>query len=131
MITGSATGIGSATARLFAEHGAKLVLIDRNEPPNEATAAELEKAGTSIAEAPGYRDEEVARVTSLNRADGDRATEDDGNAVHIATDGTGAHITVPVIVGWKELGYEDRYSYHSSPANKGPVTDEQKAERKP
>jgi 3-oxoacyl-[acyl-carrier protein] reductase len=48
LITGSATGIGNATARVFAEHGAKLVLIDRNEPPNEATAAELEKAGAKV-----------------------------------------------------------------------------------
>ncbi|WP_432246103.1 ParB/RepB/Spo0J family partition protein (plasmid) [Arthrobacter sp. G.S.26] len=95
-----------------------------------AFTAELEATGTSIVDAPGYSDEEVARVASLNRADGERATEDDGNAVYIATDGTGAHITVPVIVGWKELGYKDRYSYHSSPANKGPMTDEQKAERK-
>src|SRR4051794_5584256 len=46
LVTGSATGIGNAVARLFAEHGASLLLIDRNEPPNEATAAELERAGT-------------------------------------------------------------------------------------
>jgi 3-oxoacyl-[acyl-carrier protein] reductase len=45
LITGSATGIGNAVARLFADHGASLLLIDRNQPPNEATAAELEKAG--------------------------------------------------------------------------------------
>lgn len=46
LITGSATGIGNAVARLFAEHGASLILVDRNQPPNEATAAELEKRGT-------------------------------------------------------------------------------------
>jgi 3-oxoacyl-[acyl-carrier protein] reductase len=48
MITGSATGIGNAVARLFAEHGASLLLIDRNQPPNEATAAELERAGARV-----------------------------------------------------------------------------------
>jgi 3-oxoacyl-[acyl-carrier protein] reductase len=48
LITGSATGIGNAVARLFAEQGARLVLIDRNQPPNEATAAELEKAGATV-----------------------------------------------------------------------------------
>jgi 3-oxoacyl-[acyl-carrier protein] reductase len=48
MITGSATGIGNAIGRLFAEHGAGLLLIDRNQPPNEATAVELEKAGTKV-----------------------------------------------------------------------------------
>jgi 3-oxoacyl-[acyl-carrier protein] reductase len=48
LITGSATGIGNAVARLFAEHGASLLLIDRNQPPNEATAAELERAGVKV-----------------------------------------------------------------------------------
>ena len=48
MITGSATGIGNAVARLFAEHGASLLLLDRNQAPNEATAAELEKAGARV-----------------------------------------------------------------------------------
>ena len=48
MITGSATGIGNAVARLFAEHGAGLLLIDRNQQPNEATAAELGKAGARV-----------------------------------------------------------------------------------
>jgi 3-oxoacyl-[acyl-carrier protein] reductase len=48
MITGSATGIGNAVARLFAEHGASLLLIDRNQPPNEVTAAELERSGAKV-----------------------------------------------------------------------------------
>lgn len=48
LITGSATGIGNAIARLYAEHGASLLLIDRNQPANEVTAAELEKAGARV-----------------------------------------------------------------------------------
>jgi NAD(P)-dependent dehydrogenase (short-subunit alcohol dehydrogenase family) len=48
LITGPATGIGNAVARLFAEHGASLLLIDRNQPPNEKTAAELERAGAKV-----------------------------------------------------------------------------------
>src|SRR5688572_11600784 len=48
LITGSATGIGNATARLFAEHGAHLLLLDRNQPPNEATAVELQRGGTKV-----------------------------------------------------------------------------------
>jgi 3-oxoacyl-[acyl-carrier protein] reductase len=48
LITGSATGIGNAVARLFAQHGASLLLIDRNQPPNEATAAELERNGVKV-----------------------------------------------------------------------------------
>ena len=95
-----------------------------------AFTAEIEATGIRIVEAPGYSDEDVARVSSLKRADGERATEDDGNAVYIATDGTGEHITVSVVVGWKELGFTDRYSYSSSSANKSPMTDEQKAERR-
>lgn len=112
-------------------HVAQQLRDDRDRAAARAAfTAEVEAAGTSIVETPGYSDDEVARVTSLNRADGERATEDDGNAVYIATDGTGAHITVPVIVGWKELGYIDRYSYSTGSATKGPMTDEQKAERK-
>lgn len=45
VITGSATGIGNETARLFAREGAALALIDRNRAANDATAAELTKAG--------------------------------------------------------------------------------------
>ncbi|GAP61418.1 probable chromosome-partitioning protein ParB [Arthrobacter sp. Hiyo1] len=97
-----------------------------------AFTAELEAAGTTIVEAPGYNeDNETLRVSSLNRADGERATEEDGNAVYIHTNYNGEHSTIPVIIGWKELGFALRHSYHSSSsANKGPMTDEQKAERK-
>jgi len=70
-------------------------------------------------------------VSSLNRADGDPATEEDANAVHIVTSYNGHHSTVPVVVGWRELGFTLRYSgYGPSSANKGPMTEEQKAERK-
>lgn len=41
LITGAATGIGEGIARLFAEHGASLVLLDRN-------SAALHSASTSI-----------------------------------------------------------------------------------
>ncbi|MCY1676863.1 ParB/RepB/Spo0J family partition protein [Pseudarthrobacter sp. SL88] len=97
-----------------------------------AFTAELEKDGITIVEAPGYNDEsETLRVSSLNRADGEPATEEDGNAVYINQNYHGEHTTVPVIVGWKELGFTPRNTYYSSSsANKGPMTDEQKAERK-
>ncbi|BCW86491.1 hypothetical protein NicSoilE8_41640 (plasmid) [Arthrobacter sp. NicSoilE8] len=94
-----------------------------------AFTAELEAAGTTVVAAPGYYDDETARVSSLKRADGEPATEDDGNAVYIALGNSGEHITVPVIVGWKELGFKPRYG--GSPSeSKGPMTEEQKAERK-
>ena len=48
LITGSATGIGNAVARLFAEHGASLLMVDRNQQPNEHTAAELASVGARV-----------------------------------------------------------------------------------
>ncbi|WP_416430384.1 ParB/RepB/Spo0J family partition protein [Paenarthrobacter nicotinovorans] len=95
-----------------------------------AYTAEVAATGKTIVERPGYDDEETASVTSLKRADGEPATEEDANAVYIIQDYRGEFSTVPVIVGWKELGFTERYNYHSSSANKGPMTEEQKAERK-
>lgn len=49
VVTGAASGIGRASALLFAEHGAKLILVDRA-PEVEATAEAVRKAGgTAIA----------------------------------------------------------------------------------
>lgn len=41
IVTGAATGIGEAVARLFAEHGAKLLLLDRDEAGCQAVAQSL------------------------------------------------------------------------------------------
>ncbi|WP_077038382.1 SDR family NAD(P)-dependent oxidoreductase [Pelomonas sp. KK5] len=46
LITGAATGIGRATAELFAREGARLVLADYNADQGEALAAELKQGGT-------------------------------------------------------------------------------------
>lgn len=46
VITGGVSGIGAATARLFASEGAKLVLVDFNEEKGAAFEAELKAEGT-------------------------------------------------------------------------------------
>src|SRR5262245_60947311 len=48
IITGGGTGIGAATARLFAEHGADTVIASR-------TASELERVAAEITETSGRR----------------------------------------------------------------------------
>ena len=45
VVTGAASGIGRATALAFAEHGAALVLVDRDANALEATAREVQAAG--------------------------------------------------------------------------------------
>jgi len=47
IVTGAASGIGEATARLFAEHGARLVVVDRNGAGLDEMTASL-RATTSV-----------------------------------------------------------------------------------
>lgn len=49
IITGAASGIGAATARRFAQEGAKLVLGDQDGDKLAAVAKELETTGTEVA----------------------------------------------------------------------------------
>src|SRR5712691_4281772 len=46
IVTGAGYGIGQATALLFAEEGAKIVVADINSDGGEATAAEIRKKGS-------------------------------------------------------------------------------------
>jgi NAD(P)-dependent dehydrogenase (short-subunit alcohol dehydrogenase family) len=45
LITGAASGIGRATARLFAQHGARLVLADINESAGTQAATDIRSRG--------------------------------------------------------------------------------------
>ena len=47
VVTGGATGIGAATSKLFAEHGAKVVVLDLNDSAAEAHVAAIKASGAS------------------------------------------------------------------------------------
>jgi NAD(P)-dependent dehydrogenase (short-subunit alcohol dehydrogenase family) len=49
IVTGASGGVGSACARLFASHGAKLTLVDRNEASLSALAAEIDTEAMTLA----------------------------------------------------------------------------------
>jgi 3-oxoacyl-[acyl-carrier protein] reductase len=53
IITGAGRGIGAATARLFAEHGAKVVASDRDAEPLDAVVAAIKDAGQEAVAVPG------------------------------------------------------------------------------
>ena len=58
LITGASSGIGREAARLFARHGARLVLTARRQPELQALVAEIEQdGGQAIALAGDVRDE--------------------------------------------------------------------------
>ena len=73
LVTGGAGGIGAATARLFAEHGADVVIADTDTDLADATAAAItESGGSALAVATDVRDpDQVARLarTVLDRFD--------------------------------------------------------------
>lgn len=45
IVTGAASGMGAATAKLFAEQGARVAALDLNEAPLQAVVDEIETAG--------------------------------------------------------------------------------------
>lgn len=53
LVTGGASGIGLATARLLAARGARVAVLDRDFPPAEPVAAEHETTGDSGSASPG------------------------------------------------------------------------------
>ena len=53
IITGAGRGIGAAAARLFAEHGARIVVSDRDTDPTEEVVAAITAAGGAAIGVPG------------------------------------------------------------------------------
>ncbi len=67
-ITGAGAGIGEATARLFAQQGASIVVFDRDGSGAESvTAAIRASGGRALSAAGDVRDSEVVK-TAVNRA---------------------------------------------------------------
>ncbi|GAA2130871.1 hypothetical protein GCM10009825_12150 [Arthrobacter humicola] len=98
-----------------------------------ALKAALEAEGKTVVEDAGhYGDHDTLRVDALKRANGEPATEEDANAVLINTDYRRQHTAIPVVTGWKDLGFIPKYERYDggTGAQKGPMTEEQKAERK-
>jgi NAD(P)-dependent dehydrogenase (short-subunit alcohol dehydrogenase family) len=63
IVTGASSGIGRATARLFAREGASVVVSARREPELDALVAEIEEAGDDAVAVPGdVRDEALAKA---------------------------------------------------------------------
>ncbi|MFE5837324.1 ParB/RepB/Spo0J family partition protein [Arthrobacter sp. NPDC056493] len=115
-------------------HVAQL-LRDRRESAaaHAALIEELKAKGKAIVEDAGhYADEEHLYVSAATGANGEPATDEDANAYVISTDYRGQHTAKPVITGWKEQGFTPKYERYDGgqQSRKGPMTEEQKAERK-
>ena len=63
IVTGASSGIGRAAARLFARHGARVVVTGRRQAELDALVAEIELGGGAAAAVAGdNRDERLARA---------------------------------------------------------------------
>lgn len=70
LITGAASGIGRATAQLFAQHGAKVAVVDVNEEGGQKTVATIQEAGGDaifVRADVGRMDEVAAMVEAVIR----------------------------------------------------------------
>jgi len=72
IVTGAASGLGAADARLLASHGAKVVLTDINETAGKAVAKEIDAqfVRQDVADEQGWRDLVAGVVRTHGRLDG-------------------------------------------------------------
>jgi 3-oxoacyl-[acyl-carrier protein] reductase len=68
VVTGSATGIGQGIAQLFGQHGAALLMLDRNEAQNRAAAAEIQSSGARALAIPVDVRDRAAIHAAMRRA---------------------------------------------------------------
>ena len=64
LVTGASKGIGKGIARVFARHGARVLVVARHLDAAEATADEIRKAGGKAAAFAAEHDELVRRNLS-------------------------------------------------------------------
>jgi NAD(P)-dependent dehydrogenase (short-subunit alcohol dehydrogenase family) len=101
LVTGASSGIGEATARLFAREGARVVVTARRAGPLEALVAEIQRDGGEAVAVPGdIRDESLARTlveTAVGRFGGLDIAFNNAGAV-------GDHAPLPEITlaQWRE-----------------------------
>jgi ParB family transcriptional regulator, chromosome partitioning protein len=111
-------------ARLHANRRAEQKLLDERR-------AALEATGQTVV----TDDDDWLSPLRLTTADGERLTEDHANAVRLIIRNSWNDqaedrvVEVPVVLGWQEAGYREVTGY-GTPARTGPMTEEEKAERK-
>jgi NAD(P)-dependent dehydrogenase (short-subunit alcohol dehydrogenase family) len=101
LVSGGANGVGNASVRLFAEHGAKVAVIDRDETAGSALATELCDAGHDVF----FETADVSQPADAERAV--RATLERFGRVDVLFNHAGIIIVKPfldfTIEEWDEL----------------------------
>lgn len=98
-----------------------------------ATAkADQEALGNTVVDGAGYGQPEHQHPHMLLRADGEKATKDDANAVVISSTYRGEVQVTPVVANFRDHGFTIREGLGMSPTagQSGPMTDAQKEERR-